>query len=319
MKPTEFWKNFKLGEELCISGTFIYNGLRCFHEMDSLDRPEELFEFLYNLSVGFERLLKIAIVLHEHNDTVNQEALEKSLITHNHSSLLKHLQKHSKINLSSPQIHLFDLLSIFYKSLRYDRFTLSSSYQLNKERESLFNWLNKHLNTNLLNETPLLGNINSDRYRKFVQKTTLKISKVIYEIIKKQACKINLYTYELRSGSKAESIFLREVKISEEDILWKELLIFFMNTDSSSGYLNFLKGIQPLEFDPGLISDYLECFQSNKSKASVMDELEHLYSETVSNVKERLEEIGAIAAPNIYFETEDDDPEEEYTDLHLFD
>ena len=25
--PTEFWKNFRLGSELSISGNFIYNGL----------------------------------------------------------------------------------------------------------------------------------------------------------------------------------------------------------------------------------------------------------------------------------------------------
>ena len=48
--------------------------------------------------------------------------------------------------------------------------------------------------------------------------------------MKEQARSINLYTYELRHGSKAESVFLREINISEEDILWKELLVFFMNT-----------------------------------------------------------------------------------------
>jgi hypothetical protein len=31
MKPTEFWKNFRLEEELSVSGTFIYNGLKRFH------------------------------------------------------------------------------------------------------------------------------------------------------------------------------------------------------------------------------------------------------------------------------------------------
>jgi len=35
-----------------------------------------------------------------------------------------------------------------------------------------------------------------------------------------------LFTYELRHGSKAENVLLREVNIADEDILWKELLIF---------------------------------------------------------------------------------------------
>jgi len=84
MNKHQAWKNFNLGQELSISGAFIYNGLRRFHEMQELDHTDEIFEFLYNLSVGFERLLKIAVILIEHKDDSNQEALEKSLITHNH-------------------------------------------------------------------------------------------------------------------------------------------------------------------------------------------------------------------------------------------
>ena len=79
MTPSEYWKNFRLGEEIHISGAFIYNGLRQFHELKSLDIADELFEFLYELSVGLERLLKIAVVLYEHTDTVDQDELERSL------------------------------------------------------------------------------------------------------------------------------------------------------------------------------------------------------------------------------------------------
>ncbi|VWC55450.1 hypothetical protein BLA9940_02310 [Burkholderia aenigmatica] len=52
MNPSEFWKNFRLGEEVHIAGTFIYNGLRRFHELRRLDFADELFECLYNLSVA---------------------------------------------------------------------------------------------------------------------------------------------------------------------------------------------------------------------------------------------------------------------------
>jgi hypothetical protein len=71
-----------MGEELHTAGAFIYNGLRRFHELNRLDNPDELFEFLYALSVGLERLLKIAVVLYEHTDAADQVALEQSLITH---------------------------------------------------------------------------------------------------------------------------------------------------------------------------------------------------------------------------------------------
>jgi hypothetical protein len=76
MKRTQAWKNFNLGQELSVSGAFIYNGLRRFHEMRVLDNTDEIFEVLYNFAVGLERLLKIAVVLLEHNETTDQDELE---------------------------------------------------------------------------------------------------------------------------------------------------------------------------------------------------------------------------------------------------
>ena len=54
----------------------------------------------------------------------------------------------------------------------------------------------------------------------------------------------------MRSGSKAEAVFFGHADIPLENILWKELLVFFMNTKAKSGYLDFLRNISPLEFDP---------------------------------------------------------------------
>jgi len=312
MNPTYLWKNFKLDEEISVSGAFIYNGLRHYHEMRSLDFIDELFEFLYDLSVGIERLLKIAVVLYEHDDLTNQDELEKSLITHNQLDLLARLGKHTQVNLGQPQIDLLSMLGQFYKTFRYDRFSLASVYDAKKERKAIFNWLEKHLQVSFPDDAPFLGNHNEDRYRRFVRRTTLAISRKLYQIIKERAGHINLYTYELRHGSKAESVFLREVDIADEDVLWKELLVFFMNTKSSSGYLEFLRGIEPLEFDPGLVDEYLDAFQSDSGKALVIDELEHLYSEMEEKVGGRLELMRVIGAPNVYFGAEDDEIEEKF-------
>jgi len=306
MKPTLFWKNFKLGEELSISGAFIYNGMRRFHEMRKLDYPDEIFEVLYNLAVGFERLLKIAVVLLEHNDASDQENLERSLITHNHLDLLARIKKHVHVNLSSPHNDLLSLLGTFYKSFRYDRFTLSSVYDSEREIEALCNFLTKHLEVSIQRDTPLLGTENKNRYRRFVQKTVLKISTTIYEIIEKRASALNLYTYELRHGSKAEAVFLCKINMNDEDILWKELLVFFMNTKSTSGYLEFLRNITPLEFDPEIVGDYLDCFQSDSAKAFVMGELESLYEEIEEKGK-RLEMMSVIGSPNVCFDSPDDE------------
>lgn len=310
MNTTDFWKNFRLGEEVHISGTFIYNGLRRFHEMSKLDIDDELFEFLYELSVGLERLLKIAVVLFEHKEGGDQNALEQSLVTHNHLDLVARLRPYADLNLGTPHNDLLGLLGTFYRTLRYDRFSLSSAYQGAKEAKAVQALLGKHLQVQFSEKSSFFGTDNDDRYRKFIQRAVRKIAQNAYEVIENRARDLNLFTYELRHASKAESVFLRNVDINDEDVLWKELLVFFMNTEPVTGYLKFLKDTQPLDFDPALTSDYLDCFKSNASKADVMDALEHHYEEMDKEErKARLERMSAIGA-NLYFPTDDDGADE---------
>ena len=311
MNTSDFWKNFRLGEEVHIAGSFIYNGLRRFHELQLLDHTDELFEFLYNLSVGLERLLKVAVVLLEHTDEANQDVLEKSLITHIHLDLVARVRQHVPINFATPHNDLLQLLGMFYKTLRYDRFMLKSVYEGKKEADALRSLLSKHLKVEFPDSGTPFGTRNEDRYRAFITRTVLNISQPIYKIVNDRSSALGLYTYELRHGSKAESVFLRKVKMSGEDLLWKELLIFFMNVDPSTGYLKFLKGIKPLEFDPALVSDYLECFRSDASKAGLMDELESHYEEMdPQEKKQRFEIMGVIGALDVYFDDPNDEDDE---------
>lgn len=84
-----------------------------------------------------------------------------------------------------------------------------------------------------------------------------------------------------------------------------------MNTKTSSGYLEFLRGIPPLDFDPALVDEYLDCFKSDGSKAIVMDELEYHYTELEGEAGKRLEIMHIIGAPNVYFDSNDDDSADE--------
>jgi hypothetical protein len=250
-----------LNEEVAISGAFIYNGLRRFYEIKNLDRADDLFEVLYYLSIGLERLLKIAVVLLEHTDSGDQDSIEKSLITHNHLDLLHRIKQHIDLNLSTPHNELIGLLSTFYKTFRYDRFSLTSVFEVNKEKNALCGFLGKHLHVEFPQSKLRMVVPNEARYRKFIRKTVIKLSRVIYEVVETRATELGLYTYELRDGSKAQTVFLGKADISAEDFLWKELLVFFMNTKSKSEYLQFLRSIPPIDFDPELVADYLDCFQ----------------------------------------------------------
>lgn len=306
MKSDEAWKNFNLGQELHIAGAFIYTGLRRFYEMRTLDHTDELFEFLYNISVGLERLLKIAVVFLEHNDKTDQEKLEQSLITHNHLDLLKRVRKKARVKLSTPHNEFLALLGRFYTTLRYDRLTLSSVYNLDRERKELVRVLSKRLQVEIENRSPLFATPNETRYRKYVRKVVTTISSELFDVIRTKASELNLYTYELRDGSKAQSVFLSQADLPAEEVLWKELLIFLMNTKSSSGIIEFLRSIEPLDFDPELANDYLACFQSDAAKAFVVGELETLYGE-LDHPGERLKNMDLIANPNVCFDSADSD------------
>jgi|SRR6185369_6876958 len=306
MNPAQFWKNFKLGEEVSIAGAFIYNGLRRFHELRKLDHADEIFEVFYYLSVGLERLLKIAIVLLEHEDHGDQKALEQSLRTHNHLELLRRIKKYKQLSFGKPHHELLSLLSMFYRTFRYDRFSLSSIPGLGKERDALCGFFAKHLEVEFSDRNSIFGIPNDGRYRKFLRRTVQKISTEVYEVILTKAGELNLYTYEVRDGSKAQTIFLGQADIPSEDILWKELLIFFMNTTETSGYLQFLRDITPLDFDPGLVDEYLDCFQSDAAKAFVRDQLEYLYQE-LDDKRDRLKLMDVIGAPGVYFDEPEDD------------
>jgi len=295
--------NFKLGEELHIAGRFIYNGLRSFHEMENLHHEDEVFEVLYNLSVGLERLLKVAVVLVEHEGTVDQEKFEQSLITHSHLELLKRIMKSRSLALAGPHNALLEMLGNFYKTHRYGRYGIAAMKSSGKETIAFHEYIEKQLNIEIANE-PI------PRIKKFLGRTVGKIASELYETIRQEAGRRNIYTYELRYDSKAAKIFLRkEYDFSKEDVLWRELLVFFVNSQEASGHLGFMKKLEPLTFDSGLDVDYLQCIGSDEKKLGILDELDHLY-EGVDKPGERLDVIRALGDPSVVFDPIDKDDED---------
>lgn len=309
MNREQTWKNFDLGTEIDVAGTFIYNGVRCFHEMQTLDHADEVFEFLYNVSVGLERLLKVAVILLEHDKIENQDQFKKSLITHVHLDLINRVKKHVTLQLATPHNDFLSMLGTFYKSFRYDRFNLSGNWQPDKEKAALRGYIEKHLLVILEPTTSIIPTKNTANFRRHIGKVVGKISSQIFEVVRKAAQDLNIYTYELRSESKAAKIFLKsECDFNLEDVLWKELLVFFMNSKANTKLFDFLRSIEPLDFDPGLAPEYLQCFQSEKAKMSIVDELEEHYL-NVKNKRERFEMIDLIGNPMAYLDDNEDDIE----------
>lgn len=317
MTPEQFWKNFNMLDEVGISGAFIYNGLRRFHEIRVLEHTDELFEFLYYLSVGVERLLKVAVVLLEHDDSIDIEEFERSLITHTHEDLMRRVREHADVKLSSVHNELLTLLGTFYKRFRYNRFLASSAYSRNSEKEAILAFLSKHVGVKL-EDSGTLAIRNEVRFKKLVNKVVKKISSTLFSVIRNAAGAQGLYTYELRHDARAETVFLGGSDLPSEDVAWKELIVYLMNTKDDNGILNHMRLIEPLEFEPADLQDYLECFGTAKMNSSVSDLVESLYDDIEGDGKEnRLEMLSLIANPNVYFSIdEDEDEEDEEFEFH---
>ena len=313
MNNEQYWKNFNLGIELQLSGNLIYDGLYFFDQLENFRNEEDIFEFLYLISVGIERLSKVAVVLIEHELYSEQEKLEKSLITHNHLELCHRIKKNRDLNLASIHNEFLQLLSTFYKTFRYDRFSLNDFREFDKEKRALIGFLEKHLDVEVEEQYFKLSP-NDLRYKKFIGKVIGKITKQLFSIITSEASRLNIYTYEIRPYSKSYKIFLEEkYTFEKERLLQKEILLFLLKNDlGATGFKNHINRIESLDFQNGSENAYSQClFQPLKCREFV-DELDVLY-EDIEDKKYRLGAMEVIGEENIYFEEDiEEDIEEDF-------
>jgi hypothetical protein len=284
MDRVTFWKTFNLCKEVSVAGNFIYNGIKTFDDIESFCFEDEIFEFLYNISVGIERLAKIVLVLREDitDDTV--EDFEKTLITHNHLDLIKRIVGKAEV-FDSVHYDLLHILTNFYKTYRYDRFSLRDFRNGDKEKQAITAYIEKYLRIEIENEL-LLATPNDHRIKKFVGRSIGKIVSYLYDQIVESAREKGVFTYEVRAYSKAYKIFLKkEFDFYHEDVLWKEVLVFCLN-NCSDKYLELYKSLPPLDFDES-IPCLVKTFKNDTSRQRHTDMLDTLY-EDLHDKTERL-------------------------------
>lgn len=317
MDRIKYYKNFQMLTEIDIAGTFIHNGIRDFNKMESLYYDSEIFYVLYSISVGIERLQKVLIVLLEDVAPEEIENFEKSLITHSHQDLQTRINKKCGLSFTSHQNKFIQVLTNFYNTCRYDRFIYGNNYS--KERELLIKYFTNNLEVEITSE----GFINNFKERNSIRshfgKIVGSISKAYYKMIRDTASNQNIYTYELRSDSPAEKVFLPDFKKDSlqeqyinEQVSLKEFLIYLINREETSGFFEFVDHIKPLNFDIALTQEYLSDICKGIVPQSLIDFVEFLYSEEVDNIKERLELVDVIGNEHVYFSFDEDEEEEEF-------
>ncbi len=304
-----FWKNFRLGTELQISGTFIYNGIYSLDNMESFHNVEECFEFLYNISVGIERLQKILVILVEHDEILSQEEFEKSLITHNHLDLLKRIKLKRQINFGKTHTKFLALLDNFYKTVRYERFNISSVYKPSQEKEKLVDFISCELNIELKEELNKFLE-NSDRVKTFIGKAIKTITISFFDLIRVETSRLGIFTHEIRYSSKAFKIFTeQEFDFINEKLMQREVFLHLLKNFPNDELKKFIDNINPLQLEQYHTNNYIESMMNIHKNSSVKDEILQLY-DNIRPINERITEIMAIGSDINFDDLIDEDYDE---------
>ncbi|MBD5495750.1 MAG: hypothetical protein HDR12_15650 [Lachnospiraceae bacterium] len=303
------YKNFNMVVELDIAGEFIYNGIKEFNRMHYITNDAPTFLSLYNISVGLERLQKIVLVLWKLDDNSDKEQFEKGLITHSHSYLRDEIRKCAKDSkyslLNERENDFITLIQKFYNTARYDRFNINGK---NNIETSIFEeYISKYIKV-VSHPFYKDGIVLTDEIKEFLGRVVGSISHKYYQLVIEGSYRNHTFTYELRSDSKAQKVFLPEYKKKSlmegqlnERISFKEILIYVRNTREKTAFLKFIDDIEPLEFDPALVIDYLGEFAEGTVSQSLLDEVEFLYGENEYS-NERVELVDLIGNPQVMFE-----------------
>ena len=300
MTPEEWWKNFALGIEIDASGTFVYNGIRALHELVSLRHPVDSFEVLYNLSVGIERLLKVAIILIEHHDQIDIEQFEQSLISHNTIDLANRVSSQKGMQLSDVHREFLSLLSKFYKTHRYGRYSLSAVPNNYEEKRLFLEFVAKHLQISIPIDDEFAPIPNTNQIRRFVGKVVKKICSEIFRVVSDRANELNIYTAEIRADAKALKVFYGDnLDFIDETLKKKELLLFLMSPKSISPHINLLRTFEALELNPDMAPYYIQALLNDACLPFVEGDVDELYTEVV-DVQARFKFLGIIDIDNEY-------------------
>ena len=217
-------------------------------------------------------MLKIAVILTNHDKVADQTEFEKGLITHSHQELVKRLKESHEIDLSGVSNEFIAILSTVTAGIAWRRFMPRPG----SERDGLIAFLDKHLNIKIDIEGMFTVTLNECRHKKFIGRAISKIVLPIFHVDRSEASRLNLYTYEIEYGSKASKIFVHEnFDFEDEDILQVELIAYFVSGEASGPNSRFMRDlIKPLPFDPALEADYLAALRSDRYMLGVLDELE---------------------------------------------
>jgi hypothetical protein len=304
MNLMQFYKNFNMGREIDIAGTFIYNGMKSFDSMKGFSQECDIFHVLYSFAVGVERLQKVLLVLLENFPSeITEENIaefEKNIITHSHQKLHEQISTKTQITFNAHQYAFLQLLTQFYETCRYDRFNISPNFH--KERDWFVSFLFNRLNMEIRVDQAFMDTPNDTRIKKILGRIVGATTRTYYNAIKEQARKLGIFTYELRFNSPAYKLFKGEMKdnsfqelLFEERIAVAEFLVYLLNYDGEEEIRDFIKTIEPLELDLNDLEIYFNDICRGEVPVVLVDAVTYHY-EKMDNSNERLKMMNALSS-----------------------
>lgn len=296
MNKSDFWKNFSLGTEIEVSGNFIYHGLKIINTIKNFDYPEEVFELLYNISVGFERMMKITILLLSDNKNHEKNVLANKFKNHNLLNLLEEIERNYELNFKKQDRAFLNLLMNFYKKNRYSRFEKDDNNHYQKDKDDFIRFLKKYkkIDNHNINHSIISNFQNDYKVQSFLVSIISKIANKFYELITENARKLNIDTYKLKPNGKAFHIFIyKDYGFENQNRLKMELLIFLLN-NKRLDFIKAVKTISPIPFDDyfdghiliksivldyklddyyDLVVDFYEELDDKESRLSILDHI----------------------------------------------
>src|SRR5690606_11025609 len=228
--PEFVWKNFHLGTELEIAGNFLYDALYTFDQMKHFYFEADVFNCLYHLSVGIERLQKITLILLTGFEDKENPDFEKKLVSHSLQHFHQRINDIKRVKFEKNENKLLTLLTGFYERNRYGSFNISSSKKAEYEKEEFIRFLSNLMERRDIKADQLsLITVNSDTIKKEFGQIVRNIVLSYYQIVK-QICEAqNFYTYEVNQESKAFQIFWCErFDFSHTKHVKREVLYYLM-------------------------------------------------------------------------------------------
>lgn len=302
--------NFALVKEVGIAGVEIWKSIEdinhAYITKDSTNLVVDyIFTSLYQAAQGIERLLKVSIELLVYgNENYNKEKVNELLYGHNHSAMIDYLLSEKRLSLRKKEKRLAELLSKFYNSARYNRYSYSKD---------------DVLELNLIRE--FAKDVKAENYDDTVKhmygKSLGIISRALYELISKLSTEYGIYVYELNESSVAQFVFssyyeedlyslLKQVEQSKRELLW-----FLIRKGGQLPLKEVGKEFKELPFeDIGLQECLNELVCNENSGKEIYDFISAEYDEIITKDKakwkSRINFIDVIGDRNVIWDEDEE-------------